>query len=191
MRLLCANQHTHTKRSVATHSVSGLIGSGKSTIATFLNTTGYRSVSFAGPLKDIVSWLFNLPRDMLEGDTRESREWREVHNERIGMTPRKVLQLFGTEVGRHADVEVWTRALVSNATGKIVVTDARFSNELELLHSMGIITLCVVRGTGGSPGAHVSETSHQDFVFDHTIDNNGTLTDLRSATSHVMFIYAK
>ena len=58
--------------------VIGANGSGKDTIAKFLiDTRGFRKVSFAKPLKDIAAIAFDWDRDMLEGVTKESREWRE------------------------------------------------------------------------------------------------------------------
>ena len=43
--------------------VTGLIGSGKDTIANYLTTFhGFKKVSFAGSLKDAVSAVFNWER---------------------------------------------------------------------------------------------------------------------------------
>ena len=58
--------------------LSGNIGSGKDTIANYLvDKYNFRKVSFASKLKDIVSILYDWDRIMLEGNTPESREWRE------------------------------------------------------------------------------------------------------------------
>jgi hypothetical protein len=55
-----------------------LIGSGKDTVSDRLaQKHGFRKDSFAKSLKDAVSSMFNWDRDMLEGKTKESREWRE------------------------------------------------------------------------------------------------------------------
>ena len=51
----------------------GWIGSGKNTVADILATQHeYKRDSFAAPLKDAVSNIFNWPRDILEGDTAVS-----------------------------------------------------------------------------------------------------------------------
>ena len=100
--------------------VCGLIGSGKDTIADYLvNVHEYRRESFANSLKDAVAHVFGWDRTMLEGRTREAREWREQVDpwwvERLGMpdlTPRLMLQLWGTEVCRknfHDDI--WIASL--------------------------------------------------------------------------------
>ena len=93
--------------------ICGLIGSGKDTIAGTLVGIGWKRYSMAKPLKDMTAALFNWPRDMVEGDTAESRAWREQRDdwwsERLAreITPRSVLQYMGTEVMRqnfHDDI---------------------------------------------------------------------------------------
>ena len=56
----------------------GLIGSGKGTVADVLVEQGYEKISFADKLKDGVASVPNWDRQMLEGDTDESHEWRET-----------------------------------------------------------------------------------------------------------------
>ena len=88
--------------------ICGLIGCGKGTVADMLVAEhGFVKLSFADKLKDSVAVLFDWPRDKLEGDTRESREWREATDDfwtrETGrkITPRLVLQEFGTECMRN------------------------------------------------------------------------------------------
>lgn len=58
--------------------LSGLKGSGKSTCGSFLmKNYGYHQMSFASRLKDIVAWVYDLPRNRLDGLTEKDREWRE------------------------------------------------------------------------------------------------------------------
>ncbi len=87
--------------------VVGLIGSGKGTVADRIEQKhGFRKDSFAKSLKDAVSSMFNWDRELLEGKGNASREWREqpdkFWSEKFGkeVTPRWVLQYFGTEVMR-------------------------------------------------------------------------------------------
>jgi len=129
----------------------GLIGSGKSTVGDRLkNPHGYQQESFARSLKDAVANIFGWPRHLLEGDTQESREWREKEDpwwtEALDMgrpiTPRWVLQYWGTEVGReHFHQNIWIRSLehrILNAPDqKFVIADARFQNELDMVKSLG------------------------------------------------------
>lgn len=91
--------------------ICGFIGSGKDTVADYLvEQHGFQQVSFAQSLKDSVSAVFGWNRDLLEGRSPESRKWREQVDEwwaeRLGMphlTPRWVLQYWGTEVARGGD----------------------------------------------------------------------------------------
>lgn len=71
--------------------VVGFIGSGKNTVGNFLiDSLGYKQDSFAGPLKDCVSVVFGWDRQMLEGDTKESRAWRDSPDEWWEKTSRLV-----------------------------------------------------------------------------------------------------
>ena len=57
----------------------GFAGSGKDTIAEYLERCRMFNVdSFASNLKDAASVIFGWDRLMLEGKTKESREWREM-----------------------------------------------------------------------------------------------------------------
>ena len=138
--------------------VCGFIGSGKDTIADYLmNIHQFRRESFANALKDAISMVFGWDRDMLEGRTRQSREWREQVDpwwaERLNMpdlTPRWVLQHWGTEVCRRAfHDDIWIAALenkLRNSTDDIVISDCRFPNEIKSIKDAGGIVIRVIRG---------------------------------------------
>ena len=67
--------------------ICGFIGSGKDTIADYLvNLHGFRRESFANSLKDAVAQIFGWDRIMLEGRTKQSREWREQRDGNISKT---------------------------------------------------------------------------------------------------------
>ena len=135
----------------------GFIGSGKDTAADYLvNFHGFRRDSFANTLKDAVAHVFGWDRTMLEGRTKSSREWREQRDEwwseRLGreITPRLMLQLWGTEVcrqGFHDDI--WIASLenkMRKTTDDIVISDVRFPNEIKAIHNAGGIVVRVARG---------------------------------------------
>ena len=137
--------------------VTGLIGSGKDTIADYLTTFhGFKRVSFAASLKDAVSSVFGWERELLEGSTKSSREWREKRDDwwsdRLGMeiTPRWVLQYWGTEVCRNNfHTDIWVASVenkLRQTSDNIVITDCRFSNEVKSIKSVGGITMRVSRG---------------------------------------------
>ena len=138
--------------------VCGFINSGKDTIADYLvNIHQFRRESFANTLKDAVANIFGWDRDMLEGRTRQSREWREQVDpwwaERLNMsdlTPRWVLQHWGTEVCRRSfHDDIWIAALenkLRNSTDDIVISDCRFPNDIKSIKAAGGIVVRVVRG---------------------------------------------
>lgn len=137
--------------------ICGLIGAGKDTVANqLINNFGFTKESFANPVKDITSAIFNWPRKMLEGDTVESRVWRETEDEwwtlKLGypVTPRKMLQVMGTEVMRKGFYDgIWVASLekrLQDATGNTVISDCRFPNEIAAIKSSGGKVVRVVRG---------------------------------------------
>jgi hypothetical protein len=137
--------------------VCGFIGSGKDTIADYLtNFHGFRRESFANSLKDAVAQVFGWDRTMLEGRTKQAREWREQvdpwWSARLSqdITPRWVLQYWGTEVcrrGFHDDI--WIASLenkLRNSTDDVVISDCRFPNEIKSIKDAGGIVVRVHRG---------------------------------------------
>ncbi len=136
--------------------VVGLISSGKGTVGDILvEDHGYIKESFAKPLKDAAALIFNWPRHMLEGDTKESRDWREVEdpfwskklNKRV--TPRLVLQWLGTEAGRNVFGEqLWSASLQNRVdpNKNYVITDVRFENEIKAIREMNGLIIRVKRG---------------------------------------------
>ncbi len=137
--------------------VCGFIGSGKDTIADYLvNYHGFRRESFANSLKDAVAQVFGWDRTLLEGRTKQAREWREQQDDwwtnRLGVTitPRWVLQYWGTDVlrkGFHDDI--WIASLenkLRNSKDDIVISDCRFPNEIKSIREAGGIVIRVKRG---------------------------------------------
>lgn len=196
--------------------ICGFIGSGKDTIADYLvNFHGFRRESFANSLKDAVAHVFGWDRTMLEGRTKHAREWREQldlwWSERLNipeLTPRWVLQQWGTEVCRKAfHDDIWIASLenkLRNSKDDIVISDCRFPNEIKSIKDAGGIVIRVVRGPepdwyqdainsnegrGNMSwmlsserlkklGIHASETSWVGTEFDAIMDNNGSIDDL-------------
>ena len=199
--------------------IAGFIGSGKDTIADYLITfKGFKRMSYAGPLKDAVASIFNWDRELLEGTTKYSREWRDTVDtwwaERLNiphLTPRFVLQQWGTEVGRRAfHDDIWIASVenkLRSIKDNIVISDCRFPNELRSIKNAGGVTIRVSRGVNpewydaavqynkGNKHAksildqyniHASEYSSVGLSYDHYIDNSGTVDDLHQKIDSII-----
>ena len=138
----------------------------------------------------------------------------------LKMTPRLLLQIIGTECIRDkVHPNAWVNALFADykyeihrsevptrAAGFIdqhvypnwIITDMRFSNELEAVKSREGITIRVNRtyttviGGNGIPATfnqnqfHPSETSLDNAEFDYTIENNSSIEDLIHTVSLIL-----
>ena len=132
----------------------GFKGSGKDTCANYLvENYNFIKLSFASKLKDILAILFGWNREKLEGQNTEDRLWREEIDlwwaTKLNIphfSPRFAMQFFGTELFRNQfHKEIWINVLEKeillllekNPNQNIVISDARFPNEIELVKSMG------------------------------------------------------
>jgi hypothetical protein len=147
---------------------------------------------------------------MLEGRTKAAREWREQVDpwwaERLDMptlTPRWVLQYWGTEVCRKAfHDDIWIASLenkIRNSRDSVVISDCRFPNEIEAIKKAGGKIYWVQRGQlpewyndalsanqGNNLGLnamkmkkiHASEWAWIGCEFDGVLDNNGSIDQL-------------
>jgi hypothetical protein len=190
--------------------VCGLIGSGKGTVADILvEEHNFKKISFADKLKDSVAELFGWPRHLLEGDTTESRSWREQQDDfwtaetgRI-ITPRLVLQEFGTECMRQGFFDgIWVSIVKQQITADPytdwVIPDTRFPNEIKMLQTIGGQVWCVTRGETPSwfsnyreqgivpKDIHASEWAWGQTSFNEEIANDGSLDDLRNQVSDLL-----
>lgn len=181
----------------------GLIGSGKGTVADILvKDYNFTKISFADKLKDAVSVLFGWDRELLEGKTDESRAWREevdfFWTREIGedITPRLVLQKFGTECMRNGFYDgIWIslvkKELLSYRDQNFVIPDVRFVNEIKMIKSMGGDVWRVKRGSDPDwfrryvtknvipNNIHPSEWNWATSKMDYVLANNGSLDNLK------------
>lgn len=194
--------------------VVGLAGSGKSKVSEFLKKKYvFTQLSFADSLKEAVGAIFCWPVEMLQGKTEESRKWREEVDEwwanRLGisnLTPRWVLQQWGTEVGRYAfHNDIWIASLerkLNSSNANIIIDDCRFKNEFESIRKNNGILIRVNRGEKPEwyetalnkesqmkelyPNVHISEWGWATEKFDYTIENNGSLIELEDNVNEIL-----
>lgn len=137
----------------------GFISSGKGTVAgELVKGHNFRQDSFATSLKDACAMIFDWPRHLLEGDTKESREWREVvdpwWSEKLNIpnfSPRLALQIIGTDALRnnfHPDIWFLTlqNRIRKNPDQHVVISDVRFPNEIKFIKEQGGVLVKINRG---------------------------------------------
>ena len=193
--------------------ISGKMGSGKDTLSIVMNYIAddnapdsigrwtqdvddfaYKNKKYSEKLKYMVCFLIGCNRSDLED--REFKE-KELGEEWDGLTPRKLLQLLGTEAGRQIiHPNIWVNALfadhennksewLSATNSKWIVTDVRFPNEANIIKEKGGIMIRINRpqyldnGLVIRKNEHLSETSLDEYdKFDYVIENDGTVQDL-------------
>ena len=181
--------------------VCGFQGSGKDTIANYLvSNYNFTKFSFASATKDVLATLFGWKRELLEGDTNESREFREKvdiwWSEKLDIpnfTPRKALQFIGTDLFRkHFNYDIWVYCierkilsqLQTNPNSNIIISDCRFPNEIKMLKNLGFKLIHIKRNLPTwfneyksgldcmeAKILHESETSWIRENFDYEISN--------------------
>lgn len=164
--------------------ISGFANSGKGTVADILvNNYHFQKFSFADAVKDATMVIFGWPRNLLEGNTEESRIFRETPDEYWSrkfnkpFTPRLAMQIMGTEACRNSyHPDIWIHVLekrIRHFGGNIVIADVRFPNEMKFIRDQN--GMCVRVKRGNEPPwyetAYKENTTHED---EHWIlmDNN-------------------
>lgn len=192
----------------------GFQSSGKDTVADLLiREYGFKKLSFAGALKDIVSILFGWSRIKLEGVTKEDREWREqvdtwwaTELNMPQLTPRYVLQYFGTELFRkNWNSDIWVK-IVENKLNQmrlenIVITDCRFTNEFELITKYGGKIIHIYRSLPSwfqdfktehnkidKDEIHVSELEWIKCNFNYEVSNETTIEELYEKIRNIIIL---
>ncbi len=197
--------------------ICGFANSGKDTAADILVAKyGFTKLSFAGILKDIIAIIFDWNRELLEGSTKQSRLWREQPDQywslklKKEITPRWILQHIGTDVFRkHFDDKIWIYCLERQLIKyqKIVITDCRFPNEIELIKTNGGKMMKIFRNGNVSLHNRLKESIKDGIVTDkiieqmhpseymwipcdadHLISNEGTLQELDEKLKYLLSI---
>lgn len=171
--------------------LTGAAGSGKDSVAEIIcEQYKFIRLGFADPIYEIASIIARTPVHVLQ-----KREGKEIVLERIGASPRKLMQTLGTEWGRRMIGEnLWIDHLdgrlrnieIRTGLNGLVISDVRFQNEVDFIHNLGGEVWRV--GRPNNPyvigGQHESEKS--EFEVDDVVVNSGTLHDLRTAVMGTM-----
>jgi hypothetical protein len=159
-----------------------------------LSTHGYRTVSFATPLKAMVrsflvhaGYTYNQIDDLFK-PTQKERVLPE-----FGVSPRHLMQTLGTEWGRECvRPDVWLRCWERNVDHylsshlSVVCDDVRYPNEADLIRELGGELWLITRPGTRRGTSHPSEGSLDDFpYFDRRLVNSGTLINLYQSVRDV------
>lgn len=195
--------------------VSGKKGHGKDSVAGFLvEEFGFERRAFADKVKEIARVLFGLSHEQVHGTQAE----KEGVDPRWGVSPRWILQLVGTEVGREGKLGVFEPLGVSAATvaaafhtagvrvgydltwveallhpvppgRRVVIPDVRFPNEAAGVTQRGGVVWKVRRPSLLQvEDTHASEAGVDLIRADLDLENIGTLEELRYLTHGAMLL---
>jgi hypothetical protein len=170
---------------------TGVAGCGKDTAGNFyVNTLGWKKFAFANVLKESMKTLFMLSDEQVYGALKETVD------ERWGVTPRHILQWFGTDVMRNQfDVNFFIKharftlqTMLSDASTRgIVITDVRFDNEADLIHELGGRVIKIVRSVSVK-STHESEQGIAPDKLDIVGTNNGTIQELHKSLQVLLLL---
>lgn len=170
--------------------ICGAKRSGKDVLAKYLiNLYNYEKLSFAEPLKKAVKELFNF-NDIQVGIDEENAigNEKDIIDDRWGITPRKALQYFGTEImqykmnelipniNRGFFADILLSKIVENKN--YVISDLRFLHEYEKIKGLNIVIIKVVRPSLVKiRDIHISENEYEQIPCNIEILNEGTIDD--------------
>jgi hypothetical protein len=147
-------------------------------------------LSFAGPLKAACAAIFGFTDEQLNGALKE------VPDAKWGVSPRQVMQRFGTDLMRKYSnlmvpvknpedfwITVMAKRIASLPEGThIVISDVRFANEAAFVRQLGGVIIKIDRPDTAASDPHASEAL--DFSADSVIVNNGSIADLVAAVKN-------
>ena len=162
--------------------IAGYKGAGKDTAGSVLvKKYGFIQLSFAKPIKDLVSKMFSLDRDMLEGNTIASRLKREQKIEdAFNYSGRDLLQIIGTGMRDIIHQDIWVEAVkkLCDINKNYVITDVRFPNEVTMINQNGFVI--GVKRFGYRGDTHISERALDNTALPYIVQNDGSMQDLRN-----------
>lgn len=170
--------------------LTGVAGSGKSTVAQYLaETHHFQRARFAGPLKNMMRSLYaSAGLNDTEIERRIEGDLKEIPDDILcGSTPRYAMQTLGTEWRDLIGRDLWSRIWESSLKGLAVVAeDCRFEHEYDLIRSKNGFVVQVVRGESVG-GSHASENGlPKRCAVDYVLDNTGTIEQLHASIQDML-----
>lgn len=166
--------------------LTGLAGSGKSTVAALLRMRGYQEYAFADALREEVDASLQYPFSLTEIPLDVRNAWMALRSGEVFRKPtspdaRLVLQWWGTEYRRAQDENYWVNKLEGELRPlrhtKLVISDARFINEIDLVWRLrGVVWN--IRRPGAAKTAPEHKSENECLAADTAIYNDGLIGDL-------------
>ena len=168
--------------------LSGYARSGKDTVAELLCLNyQFKRISFALPIRDAIYTLNPyLDEKIRVSDEVEDYGW-DVAKSNPEM--RRLLQVFGTEVGRNLFGEnFWIDQAFKRADEyeRVVFSDVRFPNEAHAIEQKGGEVWRINRHNHSAVNGHASEHAMDNYLFKHVIYNDRTLDELANQVFELM-----
>ncbi|MEJ6002713.1 deoxynucleotide monophosphate kinase family protein [Paucibacter soli] len=173
------------------------IGVGKDTVANAIKPDGFIPMSFADTLKASLSMTYGLPMRFVT-----DRHLKEVPLPGTKFTPRRLMQLWGTEIGRSIQHDLWLKRhqlrvasamhdlpriaqehpeRISSTNGiRVSVPDVRFADEAAYVRDLGGFIAWISRPSLATVAAklsngHVSEAGIPTHPTDMSLVNEGAM----------------
>lgn len=167
--------------------LSGYARAGKDTVADILvKQHGFEKIGFADALRDVllrIDPMLGIYTDeepyRLSDQLKRDESWRPYRGD-YDPEVRRLLQQLGVAIRDVVDPDAWVNAAFRKMVpaGRYVIPDMRFPNEFYAIENEGGVTVRIERPGYGPVNGHISETSLDDFLFGHTLSNDGTVTKL-------------
>lgn len=179
--------------------LSGYAQSGKDEVAkTLVEEHGFIRIAFADKIRELL-YEMDPPVPMIDGDRTvvvglrnlvEELGWDDAKQHPL---VRAMLQNLGVGARTVFHENFWVIEAFKNFDTQdknYVVTDVRFANEADTISRLGGNVWRVIRPGVGAVNNHVSEHELDEFAFNTTITNNGTLEDLQTLIRKEMGAHA-
>lgn len=160
--------------------------------------SGWKQISFADKIKDITCIIIGCTREQLEDREFKEKElgeewsYNEWYNEStysvIKLTPRKIMQIIGTDCGRQMiHSNIWINSTFNNYknSDNWIITDVRFPNEAKAIKDKKGFLIRINRDSFKN-FKHLSEIALDNYQFAYIIDNNSTIEDLTVKVKEIL-----
>lgn len=170
---------------------------------------GYADGFFQGGSKGTVMNNASCTKERYEEEL--SINWQTAYKHQH--TPRSIMQMIGTEVGRFVHHDFWVNALMSkykpngapyNSLGDVfddlklcpsetklpnwIISDVRFENEAKSIKDRNGFIIRLQRLGDGilQQSEHLSETSLDTYKFDYVVHNNDSILSLANQIRYIL-----